>query len=493
MSDLSEQLVALIDDCAREVSVDEVLGGRSATISVSGSSTRLHRRPSVIALSAAAILILGVTAVLSAGVLGGHDRTRTDHRAASLSPGPWRLTASLSGSEFSLGAGVPNAITGADCSGHPTCFLSTIYGLGGATTTVTGSTYVSHDAGHAWEPTVLPANVATTTLVTCVTPHWCAAGGGLADPKTGDPAAKKVMRDPELLTTDDAGKHWDMHAVPLPVDVQQLPAYGSLPAETTYWPGTVDAITCSSPGTCNLVGHVLSDRPGPILADEIVFLSTKDGGIHWTKTTLPESSSIADDEVLSSSSTGASMACPTPSRCVVAVTLGGLGPPVEYFWTTSNGGQTWQQSQLAGVASLGANVVCASARDCWSGPAQSPSLGSPSTILHSGDGGVAWSSVTLPAESPVTHQSVDWSSLGCASYGTCFIGGYGLIDETTDSGKSWQPMIVPAGVGSIDSITCAPSGACAAVATPTAGNPLGQNGGSMILTNEPSNDRDPSA
>jgi photosystem II stability/assembly factor-like uncharacterized protein len=493
MSDLSEQLVALIDDCAPEVSVDEVLGRSSAEISVNGGSAHPHRRPVLIALSAAAILIVGVTAFLSVSVLGGHDRARAEHRAVRLSPGRWRLTASLSGSEFSLGTGVPNAITGADCSGDPTCFLATIYGLGGATATVTGSTYVSHDAGHAWEPTVLPANVATTTLVTCVTPHWCAAGGGLADPKTGDPAAKKVMRDPELLTTDDAGKHWEMHAVPLPVDVQQLPAYGSLPAETTYWPGTVDAITCSAPGTCNVVGHALSDRPGVIIPDEIVFLSTKDGGTHWTKTVLPESSSIADGEVLSSSSAGASMACPTQSHCVVAVTLGGLGQPTEYFWTTNNGGQTWQQSQLAGVASLGANVVCTSASVCWSGPAESSSPGSPGTILHSGNGGVTWSSVPWPAESPVTHQSVNWSSLGCSSYGTCFLGGYGLIDETTDSGKSWQSMTVPPGVGSINSMTCAPTGACVAVASPAAGNPLGQNGGSMVLTNQPSNGRDPSA
>ena len=333
MPELSEQLATLIDRSARPVSVDEVVGGRSApTSDGAGRSHRLRRR-TLVMLSVAAVLVVAATAVASTDILGGHDHSPPSRRASTGTPGAWRLTASLSASQFSLGTGAPDEITGADCSGDPTCFLSTVYGLGGATSTVTGSTYVSHDAGHTWQATVLPANVATTTLFTCVNSHWCAAGGGLADPKTGDPAAGKVMRDPELLTTDDAGKHWQTHAVPMPVDVQQLPAYGSLPAETTYWPGTVDAITCSAPGVCNVVGHVLADRPGVITPDDLVFLSTTDGGIHWTKTLLPERADIAGDEVISPSSTGASMACPTQRQCVIAVPsvcsvpLSTSGPP----------------------------------------------------------------------------------------------------------------------------------------------------------------------
>ncbi len=486
MPELSDQLAMLIDGCAPPVSLEEVVGARSATTPIHPIRTHRHRRLVLVTLSAAVILIVVATAVVSINVLGGGHQSRPAQHAAIGSPGPWRLTASLSGSQFALGTGAPNQITGADCSGEPTCFLSTIYGLGGATSTVTGSTYVSHDSGHTWEPTVLPANVATTTLATCVNPQWCAVGGGLADPKTGDPAAKKVMRDPELLTTNDAGKHWEMHSVPMPVDVQQLPAYESLPAETTYWPGTIDAITCSAPGVCNVVGHVHSDRSGIIIPDEIVFLSTKDGGIHWTQAILPENPNIAGDEVLSSTSTGASMACPTRQRCVVAVSLGALGPASEYFWTTSNGGVTWQQSPHPGVAALGANVVCTSVSVCWAGPNASATALASDTVLHSTDGGSTWTSATLPgADGSVTGQSTSWSSLGCTADDTCYIGGNGgVIDETTDSGATWRPMAVPNALGSIESLNCAPTGACVAVATPAAGNPLGLNGGSIILTNE---------
>jgi hypothetical protein len=484
MPELSEQLATLIDESARPVTVEEIVGERSGPTATRAIRRHRHRRVTLLTLTAAVILIVVATTVLSTNTPGGHNQSRPTHRVAAGSPGKWRLTASLSASQFSLGTGAPNEITGADCSGDPTCFLSTIYGLGGATSTVTGSTFVSHDAGHTWEPTVLPANVATTTLVTCVNSHWCAAGGGLADPKTGDPAAKKVMRDPELLTTDDAGKTWEMHAVPMPVDVQQLPAYGSLPAETTYWPGTVDAITCSDPGVCNVVGHVLSNRPGFITPDDIVFLSTQDGGIHWTQAILPESPNISGDEVVSSTSTGASMACPTQQRCVIAVSLGNLGP-AEYFWTTANGGVTWLQSPNPGVAAFGANLACTSASVCWAGPVASPAALSPDTVLHSVDGGSTWSSVTLPGADK-SGRSISWSSLGCIADDTCFIGGYGgAIDETTDSGKSWSPMAVPEGVGSVESITCATTGTCVAVATPAAGNPLGLNGGSVVLTNGP--------
>ncbi len=486
MPELSEQLTTLIDASARPVSFDEVVHGRSAAPTVCAGRAYGSRRLAVATLSVAAVLIVVATAVVSTDHFGGGGRPRSTPAAATRAPGSWRLTASLSASQFTLGTGAPDEITGADCSGDPTCFLSTIYGLGGATSTVTGSTYVSHDAGHAWEPTELPANVATTTLVTCVTTQWCAAGGGAADPKTGDPAAGKVMRDPELLTTDDAGKHWETHAVPLPVDVQQLPAYGSLPAETTYWPGTVDAVTCSAPGVCNVVGHVLTDRPGVVIPDEIVFLSTHDGGAHWTQTVLPERADIAGDEVLGTSSTGASMACPTRERCVIAVSLGLLGP-AEYFWTTTDGGRTWQQSPQPGVAATGVNVVCTSTSVCWSGPNTSTTAPGSETVLRSTDGGSTWASATLPVVGgPGPGQTSGWSSLGCTADDTCVIGGFGgVIEETSDSGASWTPMTVPDGVGSIESINCAPTGACVAVATPAAGTPLGLNGGSVILTNGP--------
>ena len=104
-----------------------------------------------------------------------------------------------------MGSGNPTGVEGVDCSGGKTCFLSTDYGNGGDASN-NGSTYVSHDGGHTWAPTTLPVNVATTTLVSCVE-HVVGARQAAAwpIPKTGDPAAGKVIRDPELLMTSDGG------------------------------------------------------------------------------------------------------------------------------------------------------------------------------------------------------------------------------------------------------------------------------------------------
>jgi photosystem II stability/assembly factor-like uncharacterized protein len=148
---------------------------------------------------------------------------------------------------------------------------------------------------------------------------------------------------------------------------------------------------------------------------------------------------------------------------------------------------TWQQSAQPGVAAVGVSVVCTSTSVCWAGP-NSPTTGvGPESVLHSIDGGLTWSSEALPVGEGVgTDQNLEWSSLGCTADDTCVIGGSGgVIDGTTDSGTSWTPMAVPDGVGSIESVDCAPTGACVAVATPSAGNPLGLNGGSVILTNGP--------
>lgn len=481
MPDLAAQLVALVDASARPVRPEEITDGTTVPPTDPPRGAHRRRRTALLVATVVVLVVAGSIAVVTVGP-GGGGRSRSTNPVAAAVPGHWHLTASLSGSQFSLGTGNPNQITGADCSGDPTCFLSTIYGLGARTATVTGSTYVSHDAGHGWEPSVVPANVATTTLVTCVSTDWCAAGGGLADPRTGDPAAKKVIRDPELLTTDDAGAHWSMHPVPIPVDVQQLPAYESLPAETTYWPGTVDAVTCSAPEVCNVVGHVQSSRSSGFASDDIYFLSTTDGGVHWRQTMLPERAEIANDEVLGSSG-AASMACPTTHRCVVAVSLGLLGEPAVYFWTTSDGGATWTQSTQPGAAATTADVVCTSAEVCWSGPNTTKSVSAPYTVLRSTDGGATWASITLPvAPGAAPGTSGGWSALGCTGDDTCVIGSGAAIDETTDAGTTWTPMAVPAGVGSIVSLSCAQTGTCVAVATPASGTPFGQNGGSVILT-----------
>jgi hypothetical protein len=394
----------------------------------------------------------------------------------------WQLSADLSSSGYELATGSPGGgVSEVECGGS-TCFLSTYYGIGGDTS-LTGATYVSRDAGHTWGPTSLPPGVATTTSVSCVSSTWCAAGGGLLDPSTGDPAAKKEMRDPELLTTTDAGATWSMHAVPIPPDVQQLPAYGSLPAETTYWPGTVDAVACTAPGICNVMAHVLNSnaQTAGIIPDTLLFLRTTDGGVTWSFSTLPETTAESGFEEEVPNGNEAALACPTASECVGISALAGFNPTQGFVdvWRTTDAGKTWKETQIPGLHQVFPGISCPDANECW--------IPTGTDVLRSVDGGSTWTLVITPSvPTPDGTPSDGWQSISCSSVTDCVLGGPGMV-ATIDSGATWEPVALPSQVGNVPSVSCELHGSCIAYAQAVRapGQGFVPNGGSMILTNGP--------
>jgi photosystem II stability/assembly factor-like uncharacterized protein len=392
----------------------------------------------------------------------------------------WQL-ASLTGPQFVASTENPEAVVGVVCSYQPTCLLSTGYGSGGAAGNI-GSTYVSSDAGHTWKQAELPTDVTTTTLASCTSATWCAAGGGLLDSGTGDPAAKKPSRDPELLVSTDAGQTWSDKSVPIPVNVQQLPAYGDLPAETTYWPGVVDAVSCSAPGVCNVIGSTGVNNPNGGLADEVVFLSTTDAGDHWASTVLPEQASERSLQLLEFGGSSVSMSCATRTNCVAVASFYGLIPNqgVVTTWSTSDGGVTWAEHSIAGITGMKAQISCPDVNVCWAGPTNGSAADPSGDVVRSVDGGRTWTLSTLRS----LPQGAPWQSISCVSGTNCYVSGNG-IDETTDGGRSWKAVTLPPNVGAVAAISCEPSGSCAAIANPVAVGPDFIQGGSIVLTNTP--------
>lgn len=479
MNDLSEQLQQLIDESAAPVTVTELaalIDARSAADpavprSIEGGRTRglTHKRGVQAGFAVAlCVVIIGAFVLVSPPA-----KVRTAGAPKSKLPTAaphWRLTAALSGPQFVLATGNPEAVVGVVCSHLPTCLLSTGYGSGGAAANI-GSTYVSSDGGHSWVPSTLPTNVTTTTLASCVSTNWCAAGGGLLDYATGDPAAKKPSRDPVLLISTDAGHTWTTKTVPIPVNVEQLPAYGDLPAETTYWPGVIDAVSCSSPGVCNVVGSTGVNSPSGGGADEVVFLSTSDGGDHWKTTVLPERTSERSLQLIEFGGASVSMSCATKDNCVTVASFYSLipnGGDVD-AWVTSDGGRSWAEHQIQGITQMTTSISCPDVKVCWAGPASGGAA-------RSTDGGVTWSLVPLPAPSSAT--------ISCVSATTCYVGGNG-IEETADGGTSWQPVTLPPQVGSVAAVSCEPMASCAAIANPVIVGPDFIQGGSVVLTNAP--------
>lgn len=442
-------------------------------------SGRRHRR--ALGAAAATLLVVGGVWWLSAGRDAGIPQ-HAHHRTATTTPPapspPWRLASALSPSEFQLGTGNPTSIVAITCVGGSNCFLSTDYGLD---TPGGGALYVSKDEGHSWSPTSLPnANDAITTSVSCASATWCAVGAGVLDPSTGDPAAHKPARDPVLLVTTDGGNTWASEALPLPVNVEQLPASGGLPAETTYWPSEVDAVSCSTAEVCSVLGQSQNSTDGT----DLIFAHTVDGGSSWTSSILPKSPGEASYQLPLSGSREA-MACPTAERCIVTANPAPIvGSSVVDSWWTTDGGATWQESQLPGLRSVDRNLSCPTAEVCWAGPAVTSD--DANVLLHTTDGGSSWSQVGTGAV-PQTGTSpglLDYAGpgLSCTTAAVCYLTASSGMDETTNAGSTWSQVPLPSPISGVSQISCQPLGSCAAIAYSTTPSLSQFNGGSLVIT-----------
>jgi photosystem II stability/assembly factor-like uncharacterized protein len=416
--------------------------------------------------------VFGVVALVVVAFIAFPTSPVRPKKRVIVSPGvssaPWKLTATLTGPQFQIASGNPNLIAGATCTTNGLCFLSTGYGLdynGG------GALYSSKNGGHTWSPVNLPANTAITTQVSCANSTWCAVGAGRLDDALGDPLAKKPMRAPELLVTSDGGLTWTTQAVPLHLEEEQIPAGGGFPAETTYWPGSVDAVTCNAAKSCQALGQAQIDSPtGDGTADRLYYLQTTDAGQHWSSEQLPEQASEANDQIVLQAGTSVSMDCPTVNACVAVASLISFPQPAFDSWSTSDGGKTWQEHPIPGEGYLTAPVSCPVAANCWL------MTGTGTSVLHTVDGGATWSPVVVPPG--------DSEAISCSTTESCWASGVGIA-KTTDAGEDWTVQTVPSPVGSVPQISCSGGGDCVATAIPANQGPAIENEGSLVLTNAP--------
>lgn len=451
--------------------------------------SRHSSRLRLVALGAAAVVVAASVGV--AVWVSGPSAPRSTHEAtptpSGVHAGNWQLTAALIGPQFKVATGAPGAIVGVVCNAGPTCFLSTGYGLdypGG------GGMYVSHDAGHSWSSSPIPSGVATTTLASCASPTWCAAGAGLLDRATGDVVGGKPGREPELMITTNAGTSWSTVPVPIPIDTERVPASAPYPASTDHWPGGVDAVSCSAPGVCTVLGQMVINGPSGRIADHLIVLRTVDGGNHWTSVVLPERTVEALDQVAAEPGDSESMSCPTPRTCVVVASLvpdSRVEGPVVEVWRSTNAGATWSEHRVPGVIAISSKVSCPDTENCWMLSIRSARYPN-GAVLHSLDGGASWTPFTkIDLGSDRRLNTIDeWSSLSCVSAVTCFLGGNGIA-QTTDGGTMWHRVALPSQIYEITSISCDPKQGCVALANPAGSKAaIVQNEGSLVLTNHAS-------
>lgn len=165
--------------------------------------------------------------------------------------------------------------------------------------------------------------------------------------------------------TADGGRTWTPQAVPLHLKRTFIPAGGGFAAETTYWPGSVDAVICNAPKSCQALGQAQIDSlDGSTALFRYFYLTTADAGAHWTSTQLPELPSESNEQITLQAGTSVSMDCPSGTSRVAVATFNGFLQSSFESWSTTDGGRTWSEHVIPGAQYLMAPVNCPVAGNC---------------------------------------------------------------------------------------------------------------------------------
>lgn len=163
-----------------------------------------------------------------------------------------------------------------------------------------------------------------------------------------------------------------------------------------------------------------------------------------------------------------SLACSTPSRCIIG---GSEGPyQATVLDVTVDGGRSWT-TVTAVPADVGGGVdsVSCDSRACWV-TAENRTVTS-GFLGTSTDGGRTWTVAPDPpgwASRSVTPAQVACSASACLVYGDNLLSGapgrfpanlVTALAVMSDDGHRWRPVPVPGG-GEVDSLTCIPAGRC---------------------------------
>jgi photosystem II stability/assembly factor-like uncharacterized protein len=178
-----------------------------------------------------------------------------------------------------------------------------------------------------------------------------------------------------------------------------------------------------------------------------VVLRSTDGGTTWTPITMPTNTPGLGE-----------VTCPTATRCIA---VGGA------IVVSNDGGTTWKTGSVKGGIQGLISVSCSTATRCIAlGPnpagAFSPTV--PGQAITTTDGGKTWSPIVLPAGTAALNK------LSCPSATRCFAGGPQVqstrpasFETTGDGGKTWQAAPPPSGVSAIADLSCPTNNDCVVV------------------------------
>jgi hypothetical protein len=283
------------------------------------------------------------------------------------------------------------------------------------------------DAGTTWTKDAVPAGIKAVRGISCPSSKLCYV--------VGDTVSGGVV-----LETADSATSWTTH---------------------TLTPGiwTFSGIACSSTSRCYAAGGTYGGGQtagGTATRSGGVILTTTDGGIFWTKQSVPHGLSQVYD-----------VTCPSDTRCyALTLPLSGAGDDV---LTTGNAGVTWSVLSLPVLDGSGSytldGIACPSATRCY--------MITTRVILVTANSGTSWTPVATLPRTTTTHGRTDtFKDIACPSLTQCFAVGTdyhfgGVVLSTDDGGTVWTTQNVPSGAHptyrSLNSIACPSTSECIAL------------------------------
>jgi hypothetical protein len=291
--------------------------------------------------------------------------------------------------------------------------------------------------GRAWSVVPKPAD-ADMSAVACVSAAFCLVVGTAAD---------------ALAAWSWNGRRWA--SLPAPVDVVD---------------GSFEAVTCTSPSSCEAVGGAFSSTVTP--------LAEKWDGRRWAARSVsgPRFSSYLDGVACESDGRCEAVGNYYPYTCGQGVCV---LPPIA--WAAGLSGSAWvEQDSMASVSPVASAAVSVA---CWSSGCTAVGRSQPDTPPDylASTFAARWNGRTWSAqggagggERPGSDNAY-WSAVHCASALSCTAVGQSTVDFgkpdsvtsaliSTWNGKTWKQASAPAVAGYLRGISCARSGtACEAV------------------------------
>ena len=206
----------------------------------------------------------------------------------------------------------------------------------------------------------------------------------------------------------------------------------------------LNAVTCISVSRCVAVG-----QGG--------FSVSTDGGANWSTSAVP-----------TNNTTLLGINCPNTTNCVsVGVSPGDNGPYSGVVLHSTDGGSTWTPASVPGGSGALGSVSC---------PSQTFCVAVGASLLESTDGGVNWHSVAVSGGTGVLRSVACSSATNCVAVGPNPAGfqdasspGFAVV--TTDGGATWNPVVLPVGTSSVETVQCSTSGTCEAAGSSTGSTP----------------------